>query len=232
VKEERNAFKVVHREVSIWKSLDHQNIVPLLSVVYLNGHGSMLSMVSLFMPNGNLDSYLRSKSKIDKMAISIGIVDGLCYLHEQGIAHGDLKPSNILVDNDNNPRLCDFGLSRMMMDDLKTTATHAGGTLRYMAPELLIGEQITVSKEADIYALAMTCYNVVTGTVPFPQIRNDYHIIVSVVQSDMRPIRLDDLDEQTWGLLCLCWTRDPDKRPLITDVKNVMESIGKSSHET
>ena len=65
---------------------------------------------------------------------------------------------NVLVSDDGQPRLCDFGISRMLSEETMwvTPATSAPGTVQYMAPELLDGTQVTVTKESDIYAFAST----------------------------------------------------------------------------
>jgi serine/threonine protein kinase len=70
-----------------------------------------------------------------------------------------LAQDNVLIDKKGMPRLCDFGLSRMLEDTTlwNTSATSAPGTVRWKAPELLSGEQQTVTSKSDIYAYGMTC---------------------------------------------------------------------------
>jgi serine/threonine protein kinase len=72
----------------------------------------------------------------------------------------DNLQDNVLIDENGNPRLCDFGLSRMVEETSlwNTSATRAPGTFRWKAPELLSGEQRTVTTESDMYAFGMTCF--------------------------------------------------------------------------
>ena len=74
--------------------------------------------------------------------------------------------ANVLISHHKKAYLCDFGLSRFVVDNTlwRTTATHAGGTLRWMAPELLQQEECLPTKASDIYAYGMTCY---VGKLPF-----------------------------------------------------------------
>ena len=76
------------------------------------------------------------------------------------IVYLNREKDNVLIDERENPLICDFGVSRMLEDTTlwETSATHAPGTLRWMAPEPISGEVTTSSIQADVYAFAMTCY--------------------------------------------------------------------------
>ena len=96
------------------------------------------------------------------------IAEGLAHAHERGIIHRDLKPANVLFSNDGEPVLLDFNLSA----DIKSPVlSQLGGTLPYMAPEQLSGlhkKSLKIEPEADIYAVGVMLYEMLTGQLPFP----------------------------------------------------------------
>ncbi|EAY02052.1 hypothetical protein TVAG_383550 [Trichomonas vaginalis G3] len=68
------------------------------------------------------------------------ISDALCYMHDQGIAHCDIKLSNILIDSFGRAKLCDFGLAQFLKNANRINSTKIRGTLSYMSPEIMAGK--------------------------------------------------------------------------------------------
>ena len=104
----------------------------------------------------------------EALSIAPQLCAALEYAHERGIVHRDVKPENVLVDGTGRVKLVDFGIAKLAGDDAETrlTRTHqAMGTLRYMAPEQLDAPQ-SVDHRADIYALGVLLYEMLTGVVP------------------------------------------------------------------
>ena len=96
------------------------------------------------------------------LRIAVDVCSGLVAAHNARVFHSDIKPENILVrDEDGIAKICDFGISQIMRS---TAATSAGGTIPYMAPEALSGK---AAFPADIWSLAVTLYEMVTGALPF-----------------------------------------------------------------
>lgn len=101
------------------------------------------------------------------------IAEGLAYLHDAGVVHGDVKAENVLVGDDFHALLCDFGLSRMV--DARTHTSLAGtGSLRWQAPELMDGGHKTF--ESDVYAFGLTIY----------QVRSDTRILMIISRLSFR----------------------------------------------
>ncbi|KAL6870838.1 hypothetical protein ACP4OV_014686 [Aristida adscensionis] len=123
-----------------------------------------------YLPNGSLDSMIFDESLgldwENRYKIITGICQGLYYLHEgmdnTRIIHMDLKPSNILLDEGNEPKIADFGLSRLFSKEQTRTCTmNFMGSIGYMAPEYhLRGE---ISTKSDIYSLGILILEIVTG---------------------------------------------------------------------
>lgn len=114
-----------------------------------------------YVEGGPIDAWAHGRSPRELAAVLARVADGLAYMHAHGVVHGDLKPSNVLVDADGRPRLIDLGLAWVGQDDAPAGFR---GTLGYASPELLQGE--SPSPRTDIYALGVLAYQLVTGRLP------------------------------------------------------------------
>ncbi|KAH7322051.1 kinase-like domain-containing protein [Rhizoctonia solani] len=98
------------REIYNWSKLDHDNIHKLLGVIVFEGR---LGMVSKWMEEGNLRQYLQSNARVDRYPLCIQVAQGVEYLHDNNMIHGDLKAINVLVSSDHILKLTDFDHSIM-----------------------------------------------------------------------------------------------------------------------
>jgi tRNA A-37 threonylcarbamoyl transferase component Bud32 len=108
----------------------------------------------------------------DRVALVVEIADAIQHAHERGVIHRDLKPANILVAGGGQPKVLDFGIARATGTDLDrvTVQTAHGqlmGTIAYMSPEQLRGRPAEVDGRADVYALGVVLYRVLTDRMPF-----------------------------------------------------------------
>jgi serine/threonine-protein kinase len=153
------------REAKAVGSLEHPNIVPIYAFDIENG---VPWMALRLVPGGALSGIVKRGRLDPARAVRIlkGTAEALTYAHSKGFVHCDVKPQNILLDENERVYLADFGITKMLEGANKLTQTGMiSGTPQYMAPE-----QATATKvdgRADTYALGIVAYELLTGHVPF-----------------------------------------------------------------
>ncbi|KAG8727425.1 GTP-binding protein Rho1, partial [Ceratobasidium sp. 414] len=199
---------------------DHENVLELLG---LTQHRGKLAVVSPWMENGNLQQYLSKNPDVDRLDLCLQITKGLAYLHRHDMVHGDLKGVNVLISEAGVAKLADFGNTRLGEQTLQlTTRTSTPYSLRWAAPEIL--ENSPCSMPADIYALGMTIYETVTGSVPYSD-KADMAVLVEVLVHKRFPSRNDDSilvrgdKDQLWQLLSQCWNHKISSRPQASKIE-------------
>ncbi|KAF5960322.1 hypothetical protein HYC85_001531 [Camellia sinensis] len=131
--------------------------------------GPELLLVYEYMANGSLDRFLYGERRgalnwKQRFEIIFGTARGLAYLHEQFhvcIIHRDIKSSNILLDDDFQPKIADFGLARLLPEDQSHLSTRFAGTLGYTAPEYAIHGQL--SEKVDTYSFGVVVLEIISG---------------------------------------------------------------------
>ncbi|GMP67756.1 hypothetical protein CsSME_00027637 [Camellia sinensis var. sinensis] len=149
-------------EVATIGRIHHVNVVQLIGFC---ADGSKRALVYDFMPNGSLEKYIFSQEGNISLSckqmyeISLGVARGIEYLHrgcDMQILHFDIKPHNILLDENFTPKVSDFGLAKLYPTDNSIVyVTAARGTMGYMAPELLYKNIGRVSYKVDVYSFGM-----------------------------------------------------------------------------
>ncbi|CAL5386629.1 unnamed protein product [Camellia sinensis] len=165
----KQGMKEFVAEIASMGRLRHMNLVQLLG--YCRRMGEML-LVYDYMPNGSLDKFLFSNEKrylnwAQRYRILKGVASALVYLHEeweQVVLHRDVKASNVLLDDQLNGRLGDFGLARLYDHGAKPQTTHVVGTIGYLAPELTKTGKATTS--TDVFAFGAFLLEVACGRRP------------------------------------------------------------------
>jgi serine/threonine protein kinase len=156
--------KRFRQEARVLSRLQHPNIVPILSYGEENGH---LYYVLPYMPTGSLSDRLASgQLSMEETALIISqSAAALQHAHDEGVIHRDVKPSNILLDEDGNAQLSDFGFAYWSETTLSMTGSGMVGTPGYMSPEQCLGEGVT--ELSDQYSLAVVLFRLVVCRVPF-----------------------------------------------------------------
>jgi serine/threonine protein kinase len=197
-----------------------RNIVGLLAVGW--DHDPPYYVME-YLENGSLATRLDSGPLAisDAVRIATRVCQALVHAHGSGILHCDLKPANILLDQDFEPRLCDFGQSRLADEQ-----SHSLGTLFFMAPEQADLKAVPDARW-DVYALGALIYNMLTGSPPFRNEENESRlsqtssledrlsIYRKLVYSSPKPARhrrVSRVDQQLIEIIDRCLATDPAKR--------------------
>ncbi|KAL7030568.1 hypothetical protein ACKWTF_006709 [Chironomus riparius] len=159
-----NSLEKLFREVSIMKILQHPNIVKLYEVIETD---KTLYLVMEYVNNGEVFEYLvkngRMKENIARQKFR-QIVSAVQYLHSKKIIHRDLKAENLLLDQNLDVKIVDFGFSNMFVEGNKMD-TYCGSP-PYAAPELFQGKKYD-GPEVDVWSLGVILYTLVSGSLPF-----------------------------------------------------------------
>ncbi|KIM30273.1 hypothetical protein M408DRAFT_40255, partial [Serendipita vermifera MAFF 305830] len=152
------------------------------------------------------------------------IVSGVNYLHSFNpvLIHGDLKPRNVLIDESGNAKICDFGLSRIFLDEgctgMTTTSVHTG-TERYLAHELVVGgDEARPTTASDVHAMGCIGLEFIFMQIPYSKRKNNlrggiYSDIKAGLPPAEPPTDRSSTSKISWALLVECWNLDPIKRP-------------------
>jgi tRNA A-37 threonylcarbamoyl transferase component Bud32 len=158
-------LKRFEREAKASAGLSHPNIVKVLD--YGEYKGSPF-LVLEYLPGGTLKQQIGKPMSWQKaMQLLIPVARGLEYAHQRGIIHRDIKPANILLTENGEPTLSDFGIVKLFRSGETTALTASGaaiGTPEYMAPEQWTGE---TGPESDMYSLGVVLYEIITGQRPY-----------------------------------------------------------------
>lgn len=163
------------REARIQAKLESPHIVQVLGVLE---QGDTLCLVMQFVQGTDLDKVLRKaklfrerKGKKGALALERAVhifsqvLEGVGFAHKYRIIHGDIKPSNILLDRQGRAKVCDFGLAFLLTCDGRPShGMPQGGTPCYMSPEQMLNQKVDF--RSDIYALGVTLFHMITGQYP------------------------------------------------------------------
>ena len=214
-------WTLLAREVEKLAALDSsRHIVGLLAVGW---ESDPPYYVMEYLENGSLASHLvdGAFSPSEAVRIAIGVLHGLVHAHGRGILHCDLKPGNVLIDDDLSPRLCDFGQSRLSHEQ-----DPALGPLYYMAPEQA---DLGAHPDArwDVYALGALLYHLLTGVPPHRDTQSErqlaatgsladrwavYRRLVAETERGPDPRREAGVDRRLADIVDRCLQLDPDDR--------------------
>ncbi|KAH1233826.1 LRR receptor-like serine/threonine-protein kinase ERL1 [Glycine max] len=220
-------------------NIRHRNLVTLHGYA-LTPNGNLLFYD--YMENGSLWDLLHGplkKVKLDweaRLRIAMGAAEGLAYLHHDcnpRIIHRDIKSSNILLDENFEARLSDFGIAKC----LSTTRTHVStfvlGTIGYIDPEYARTSRL--NEKSDVYSFGIVLLELLTGKKAVDNDSNLHHLILSKADNNTIMETVDpevsitcmDLThvKKTFQLALLCTKRNPSERPTMHEVARVLASL-------
>ena len=225
LREHPKAVQYFLREAQAVARLNHRNVV----TVYDVDQEDNIFFITMELLKGHpLNAVLKRKGRIgarDVAKLGIQVAAGLAYAHDQGVVHRDIKTANLFLTTDKTVTIMDFGLAKMV-EEVRKGSTIVGGTPFYMAPEQAAGKH--VDARADLYALGVTLFELVTGRVPFEDGDITYHHH-NTPAPDPRSI-VSDVPNELARLILELMSKTPDERPASAhEVKERLERLVRAS---
>ncbi|KAG5622990.1 hypothetical protein H5410_008208 [Solanum commersonii] len=236
-------------EIGTIGRIHHVNVVRLVGFC---ADGFRRALIYEYLPNDSLERFIlpvsSSPGSVSLISwnklqhIALGTARGIEYLHQgcdQQILHFDIKPQNILLDHNLNPKICDFGLAKLCSKEKSAvTMTAARGTIGYIAPEVLSRNFGKVSHKSDIYSFGMLLLEMVGGRIRMDPKTNNHSKVNSLEwiyrhleKGEELKIRIEEEGDATIvrklaivGLWCIQW--HPNDRPSIKEVTQMLEGDG------
>ncbi|KAJ8390344.1 hypothetical protein AAFF_G00107380 [Aldrovandia affinis] len=214
-------------EASIMGQFDHPNIIRLEGVVTKS---RPVMIVTEFMENGALDSFLRQNdgqfTVIQLVGMMRGISAGMKYLSEMNYVHRDLAARNILVNSNLVCKVSDFGLSRYLQDDTSdpTYTSSLGGKIpvRWTAPEAIAYRKFTSA--SDVWSYGIVMWEVMSfGERPYWDMSNQD--VINAIEQDYRLPAPMDCPAALHQLMLDCWQKDRNARPRFADIVNTLDKM-------
>ncbi|OHB64074.1 MAG: hypothetical protein A2Y77_12370 [Planctomycetes bacterium RBG_13_62_9] len=202
----KRAVDNLRREAKTALKLTHPNIVRLQT---FQSDEAIKYLVMEYVDGGSLEDRISSQGPMSveaAMKIFSQVAAGLDLAHSQGVLHRDIKPANIMLTKDGTAKLADFGIARELKDSMtRVTGKETSGTLLYMAPEQLRGGE--PDRRSDIYSLAATIYECLSGHPPFYRGSVEYQIVHETAAP------LPNLTPGQNAALCRALSKDLAQRP-------------------
>ncbi|KAI9032068.1 kinase-like domain-containing protein, partial [Hyaloraphidium curvatum] len=226
---EPKVLDIFFAELKIWAPLRHPNILSLLAFSFsANPFSADPPMLAAELCDGSLRDVMDARRWPPALGWKFirDVASALVYLHNRSIRHGDVKSANILISGSNFVGIQTTLTGRLQLGkrlSFRTSARRMAGTPSFMAPELWEGG--FVGAEADVYALAMTCWEVAEeGEFPFMGL-GGFSGIREAVAAGIRPNRPSSLPDSLWKLMQQMWAQEPEDRPTAAKVVQELDRI-------
>jgi serine/threonine-protein kinase len=200
------------REAGAAARVNHTNVVPVLAT---GEHDGVPYLAQQFITGGSLEDKIKRETRLDlrvTVDLCTQVADGLDALHAEGLIHRDVKPGNILLDGNGKAFITDFGLMKDREASVLTRPGQALGSMDYMAPEQIRGEEVTA--QSDVYALGCVMIECLTGQPPFAD-RQGMRILWAHLQEDPPDPSAgrDDIPPDVGWAVTRALEKEPEKRP-------------------
>lgn len=226
IKEESMETVEFMKEAHVMKKFNHPNLVRLIGVCTKD---LPLYIVTEYVENGDLLSYLRrpeSRSEIDyigQLYIASQIADGMSALEAQKTLHRDLAARNCLVGEKLVVKICDFGMGRVVDEDLYTARTGTKMPIKWTAPEALCYDAF--SSKSDVWSYGIVLWEIVTYGREQPYDNVETKDLVATLESGYRMPKPPNCSDALYKAMMACWEMDPKDRPTFASLRDRMERL-------
>lgn len=196
------------KEAQVLARLLHPNIAVIYNLIEQE---QQHFMVMEYVEGKNLDEVLRQHKTLPyQMVVLIFMqaLEGLHHAHKKGIFHRDIKPSNLILTPDGTVKLMDFGIAKVAGEQRMTQVNRVIGTVEFLAPEIIEGKEPSVA--SDIYAAAVTMYELLSGKLPFES-TTDYNLMQDILKK--KPAAPDKLNSNVPKALSNIVMKALEKKP-------------------
>ncbi|BBL78148.1 hypothetical protein RxyAA322_00020 [Rubrobacter xylanophilus] len=209
--------------------LSHPNVVQVYDAGEGDLEGRRVSYIVMeYVPGGDLGRLIRERGPLPEgelRRIGAAVAAGLAHAHGRGVIHRDVKPPNVLLDEQGTPKLADFGIARVL--DATVQATRTGvylGTAGYSSPEQLRGERIT--PKSDVYSLGATLYCAAVGSPPFTGLPLEVASQHMTKEPEPPNRRGACLGRELEAAIMACLAKDPAARPEAAELREILLAAG------
>lgn len=211
-----NVTESYKREVEALLALDHPNIIRILDAFR---RGNLLFIITEYCPNGSLQSYLAANQKLHDAQLlqyTKEIISALSYIHSRGLSHGNIHPSNILLDENGKIKLCDFGASF----GTHTVEIRQDLIVKYFSAPEMTTSMIYDPMKADMWSLGVTLYSIASGKNIISAKNLDFCI------HEVRNGRdhLVYISRTMRNIINSCLSTKPSDRPNVYEIKKMLDS--------
>jgi serine/threonine protein kinase len=207
-------------EIKALATLNHPNLVHVFDAGEHDGDGFI---VLELIDGPTLQAVLDARGALpaeEVAGLGAALAGALAAAHDQGVVHRDVTPANVLCGSDGRPRLADFGIARLLDTTRVTAIATTIGTAAYMAPEQLLGDEVTPA--ADVYALGLLLLEALTGRAAFPGVGHE----AAAARLVQAPDVATGVPEGWPPLLGDMTARDPAERPDAAIVGERLRTLG------
>ena len=234
IKKFQHRMKKIQYETELMKRFNHKNITKILEV--FNDEEYMLIIME-YINGGNLFSFVKKRRKLsEKMAKFLfrQIILGIQHIHSKNVVHRDIKLENILIDFDNNVKICDFGIGKVLENEDELLYDKCG-TPMYMAPEIILANDDNGYKgfPVDIWSSGITLYIMLSGSLPFIKNKNNNkedmalnsikdknNIFLQNQIVNVKPKEIENISIEAKNLLKGLLNKNPSKRLTCSQILN------------
>lgn len=209
-------------EAKTASSLDHPNICNIYEINETD-EGQLFISMSLYDSETLEEKINNAKLSLEqKIEYSAQILNGLAKAHEKGIVHGDIKPSNIVITNDNVVKIIDFGVAKLKFPGNVTKLKVSKGTLDYLSPEQLNGKE--PDQSSDIWAFGVLLYKMFYNEFPFKG-GDEKELINSIYNDDPQINKGKKIPQRIKNIVNNSLEKNPAKRKSSWELLNELEDL-------